>query len=80
MGKVTIELNEDGVRELMQSQDMMNICMEHANRALRSLGDGYKVTSFVGKTRVNAEITAETFIARRDNLQNNSILKALGGG
>ena len=80
MADVRIELNEEGVRELMQSSEMMQICMDHANRALSSLGSGYTVSSYVGKTRVNAEVSAESFAARRENAKNNSILKALGGG
>lgn len=80
MADVRIELNEAGVRELMQSAEMMQICRQHANRALSSLGRGYDISEYVGKTRVNVQISAETFEAKRENMKNNSILKALGGG
>lgn len=80
MAKVEIVLNPAGVRELLKSDAMMQICQQHANRAASTLGDGYAVNKYVGANRVNAEVTAETFLARRDNMKNNSILKALGGG
>lgn len=80
MAKVEIVLNPAGVRELLKSDDIMQICKEHANRAVSALGDGYAVNTYVGANRVNAEVSAETFLARRDNMKNNTILKALGGG
>ena len=73
------ELNSKGVRELLQSQEMMGICKQYASKAQSKLGEGYEVTTHTGKTRVNAQIKAETYKARKDNAENNSILKALRG-
>ena len=73
------ELNFQGVKELMQSPEMMDICKEYASKAQSKLGDGYEVTTHTGKTRVNSQIKAETYKARKDNAKNNSILKALRG-
>ena len=73
------ELNSQGVMELLKSQEMMCICKEYASKAQSKLGDGYEVTTHTGKTRVNAQIKAETYKARKDNAKNNSILKALRG-
>lgn len=79
MAKVKFELNRNGVRELLRSPEMMAVCQDYANRALGSLGDGYEVSTMTGRNRVNAEVRAETFAARKGNLENNTILKALGG-
>lgn len=79
MDKVKFKLNRAGVRELMRSSEMMGICKDYANSALGRLGGGYEVTTYTGKTRVNAQVSAETYQARRDNLKNNSILKAVHG-
>lgn len=79
MAKVKFELNRDGVRELMQSSAMMAICESYASRAVSSLGDGYKVSTYVGKSRVNAEVAAVTYKARKENSENNTILKAIRG-
>ena len=79
MSKVKIELNSNGVKELLKSSEMMAICEQHANRALSRLGEGYIVTTMTGKTRVNASIYAESYQAKKENSENNTILKALGG-
>ena len=77
MANVRIELNREGVRELLRSDEMKSICEGHANAALTRLGDGYETSSMVGKNRVNAEIKAVSYKAKKDNMENNSILKAL---
>jgi hypothetical protein len=73
------ELNSEGVKSLLQSQEMMEICKGYANNAQARLGDGYEVSTHKGKTRVNAQISAETYKARKDNAKNNTILKAIRG-
>lgn len=77
MAKVRIELSSSGVRELLKSGEMKAECEKHAKQALGKLGEGYTVTSHVGKNRVNASVYAESYRARRDNMENNTILKAL---
>ena len=79
MAKVRIELNTGGVRELLRSQEMGNICEEYANEALGRLGEGYEVTTHTGKNRVNASVSAESYQAKRENSEHNTILKALRG-
>ena len=70
-------LNYAGVRALMQSEEMQGILKEKANNALNSLGEGYKSDTYVGKTRANVMVYADTYQAKSDNLKNNSILKAV---
>lgn len=78
MADIKIELNRSGVAELMKSQEMLGLCESLAQKAAGSLGDGYEVTTYVGRTRANASIHAVTDKARKDNLKNNSLLKAIG--
>ncbi len=77
MSNVKFELNREGVRELLKSPEMMAICKEYADNAVSQLGDGYSVTTHTGKSRVNASVHADSFKARKDNLDNNSIIKAV---
>lgn len=77
MPKVKFELNKSGVRKLLKSSEMMSVCKEYADAALSNLGSGYKVTTRTGRNRVNAEVAAVSYEAKKDNLKNNSILKAL---
>lgn len=77
MSRLRVSLNRAGVRELLRSDEMMAECKRHADDALSRLGDGYEVTTRVGRNRVNAEVAAASYAARRENLENNSILRAL---
>lgn len=79
MSKVRVILISKGVRSLLKSQEMMNICTHLAYQAQSKLGDGYEVTYMTGKTRVNASIGAVSAKAIKENYQNNTILKSLGG-
>lgn len=77
---VRVKLVRSGVRQLLRSPEMMQICKDYAYRAQNSLGAGYEVTYRTGRNRVNAEVAAVSAEARRENIKNNTILKALGGG
>ena len=79
MAKVRFERNRQGVRELLKSKEMMDVCSEYASSALNRLGDGYEMSTHTGKNRVNAEVRAESFAAKRENLKSNTILKAVFG-
>lgn len=72
------KLNKAGVRELLRSQEAANICTEYANAIRARCGEGYEVTTYVGgKTRSNASVMATTVEARRENLENNTLEKAI---
>ena len=79
MANMDFELNREGVRELLRSDEMMQVCSEYASAAVSRLGAGYEMDTRRGKNRVNAQVTAETFAARHENAKSNSILKALRG-
>ena len=79
MADVKFELNREGVRELLRSQEMMNVCEGYAKSALGRLGGGYDVTTLTGRNRVNAEVAATSYAARKENAESNSILKAIRG-
>ena len=77
--KLVFKLNKAGVRELMRSPEMMNVCRDYAGRALERLGDGYEADSYVGPNRVNAMVTAKSYQAKKENSESNMILKAVRG-
>lgn len=79
MADFRFELNREGVKELMQSSEMLAICKGYADNAVRSLGDGFEVSTYVGQTRCNASVMATTYAARKENSETNCILKAVGG-
>lgn len=59
---------------------MKSICGELASDIAQRCGDGYSYDTYTGQNRVNAEVRAETLDARRENAENNTILKAMRGG
>ena len=79
MANVEVVLNSAGVRELLQCAEIEATCRELAEGVASRAGDGYTVDTHVGKTRVNAMVSADTRDAYYDNLRNNTLLKALGG-
>lgn len=77
MAKYKIVLNRRGVRQLLRSKEMKNICAERAFAAQNRLGEGYEVQYYTEKTRAVAEIRATTHDAVVENFRGNTILKAL---
>lgn len=77
MSLTKFQLNRDGVRELLQSSEMMAICKSYADAVCMRAGDGYEVSTYTGINRVNASVKAVTSEAYKDNLENNTLLKAL---
>lgn len=76
MGKKFV-LNRQGVAELMKSAKMQDILNAKAKEVASRCGDGYEVSAYVGKSRANASVKAETKQAKLDNSKNNILLKAL---
>lgn len=79
MDDFTFKLNSSGVRQLLQSPSMLSLVTELANNACSRLGNGYEVTTKVGRNRVNAEIRTTTAAAAKENSEHNTLLKAIGG-
>lgn len=77
MAKYRIELNRSSVSELLKGGAMAGVCLGHAQTIAKRAGDGYVVTTHVGPTRVNASVATATDEAARENLRNNTLLKAV---
>lgn len=78
MSKLTVKLNSQGVRELLKSQEIADACREQADAVAGRAGEGYSVEQRDYPERTGYVVSAETDEARRDNLKNNTLLKALG--
>ena len=77
MSKIKFELNRDGVKSLMQSPEAQALMLEKAEAIRDRCPDiGYEADVQVGKTRAVAMVKAETYEARQDNYENNTLLKA----
>lgn len=71
------ELNRNGVAELLKSPAMIEILREKARGIQEAAGDGYEISSYVGKNRANVSVKTKTKKAIRDNNKNNTLLKAM---
>lgn len=77
MSKVKFQLNRAGVRELLRSQEATNVCRTYANAVRNRAGEGYEVDTYTGKNRANASVRAATYKARKENYENNTLLKSI---
>ena len=73
------QLDREGVRQLLQSDEAREICEDAAKQALQALGPGYVSDTRIGKNRVRVEVRPETAEAYRENQRRNTVLKAVGG-
>lgn len=84
MSKVRFVLRRAGVWELLKSEEMVSYLTEKAENVSAAAsgmsGLDYAVSPYVGKRRANASVSAASYRAYRENLENNTLLKALGGG
>ena len=76
MAKVTVKLNKEEIRNWLKSQEMLNMLQDRADSALASL-PGCTTTQHVGKSRCNVAIETDTDSSYEENMNANTILKAL---
>lgn len=77
MSSLKFDLNESGVRELMQSNEMINVLDEYAQGVIRKCSGNYETSSYVGKTRANVSVVTSDEKTFFKNLNDNEVLKAL---
>ena len=65
-------LNYSGVAELMKSPAMVNLLREKAKSIQDKAGDGYEISSYVGKNRANVSVKTKSRKAIRDKNKNNT--------
>ena len=77
MAKSKFKLNYAGVGQLLKSAEMQKVLEEKATAIKNRCGDGYGQDIYVGKNRANAMVYPDSYAAKRDNMKNNTILKAV---
>jgi len=77
MTKSGFKLNYAGVGQLLKSAEMQKVLEEKATAVKNRCGDGYEQDIYVGKNRANAMVYPDSYAAKRDNMKNNTILKAV---
>ena len=80
--KVEIELDNEGIKKFLCSADVENLVKGYADKAVGRLGAGHKAytiiwTKYPRMRRKVAIVKARTKKAQRENMKNNTILKAV---
>lgn len=73
-----LELNGSAIVEMLYSPEVAGACTEIAQKIAERAGDGYEVEQMNGHDRKSAIVKPGTEEATRDNLKNNTLLKAVG--
>ena len=72
------ELNRAGVGELLKGSAMQGVLSSYGDSIASGLGDGHSKNVAVLGTRAVCSVHADTYAARKKNLEQNTLLKALG--
>lgn len=79
MAKFKFKLDKAGVGQLLKSEEMQALVSETVSEIQGRCGDGYESNTSIGKTRAHGVVVASTAKAKRDNIKNNTLLKAVRG-
>lgn len=75
---VKFKLDLDGLREIMKSKEMIE-CLEAGGKAVKDVaGSGYEMDTITRDYIAITRVAPATSEARRENLKENTLLKALG--
>lgn len=78
MSKIKLELNSQGVRELLHDPNILSVCKDCADNVLSAAGEGYKEESRNYPDRGGYAVKVDSAKTYYQNLKNNTLLKALG--
>lgn len=76
---VKFELDRAGVAELLNSAEMRNVLRDAADAKLSALGAGYDALEGDTGQRAKVTIAAITAETKKDNLENNTLIKVVLG-
>lgn len=77
MAEIRIELNHDGIAQLLKSQEMESCVKDVASGIKSRCGEGYEVDSYMTPSRIVSSVYTETVEAMQDNLDNNTLLRSM---
>ena len=75
---IKVELNHEAVGEMLKSSEMQELVKSYADEIAKRAGEGYASDTYNAGSRVIASAYTETEEAMEDNLENNTLLMAVG--
>lgn len=80
MAKVRVVLNHDGIRQLLQSDEVRSDLERRANAIASAAGPGHRVESEVGPNRVRVAVVTETIEAMIAEATDRTLTRAIDAG
>lgn len=77
MSKIKVTLRPSGVRQLLKSREVADLCMEHAQRVQARAGEHYAAEARKYPERSGAAVFPQDAEGYYDNLSNNTLLRSL---
>lgn len=78
--KVEFVIHNDGVKDLLKSQEMQDMLAAKAAVIAARAGDGFTSGVRVGSDRARAYVLPETYVARRRQAKHHLLERAVGRG
>ena len=75
---IRIELNRDGIGALLKGPETEHMVQSFGNEVAQRAGTGYAARTHNTGQRQICNVYAATREARQDNLENNTLIKAMG--
>ena len=79
MSKTKVELNSAGIRELLRGGAVSDYLGTVAGNVAAKCGNGYGTDVYTTPGRVVSSVFTDDTGAMRDNIENNTLLKAVSG-
>jgi len=77
VGKAKVEINYNAVGALLRSPEIVEHMAVLAAEIEGRCGDGYAIDAYNGDTRLVMSVYTDSTAAMLDNLENNTLLKAV---
>lgn len=79
MSNIKIELNGQGIRELLKSEEIKAELSNQAERIMSNCSGNYETEEYIGAKRRSISIVTKDADTFHKNLKNNELLMALHG-
>ena len=77
MGNIDFQMNYKGIGELLKTEELQQYMQSIGESVAARAGEGYAADTKVGRKRAHTFVRSTTPEAYYDNLENNTLLKAL---
>ena len=78
MSEIKIDLLSDGIRALLKSEEVSSFVRETAEGVRGKCAGDYEADTFMTPSRAVSSVYTASQKAMQDNLENNTLLRALG--